>query len=280
MKSEMRWLGKWELGVLILCGMFVLFAMGAVGEKGRGRAKEVVCQASLSQWGKHFLDYAKRNDGKLYSGCNDSGYWWPLQLPQELQDWKRNRTWFCPMATTPMVSGEAVSRVSLTVNSAWGIFKEPGSMRYRGTTYIMNPNGLSGSFALNGYTLSIPDRGLYEGGVPAADGWRDFLNVPNGNAVPVFIDALRFDLWPRYTDSPAPAELAAWSSNHMTRCCINRHDGAVNCLFADGSVRRVGLKEVWTLKWYQSFRTDGPWTKAGGVQPLDWPLWMRPFKEY
>jgi len=24
----------------------------------------------------------------------------------------------------------------------------------------------------------------------------------------------------------------------------------------------------------------GPWTKAGGVLPSDWPVWMRNFKDY
>jgi hypothetical protein len=45
-------------------------------------------------------------------------------------------------------------------------------------------------------------------------------------------------------------------------------------------VRKVGLKEFWTLKWNQDFNTAGPWTKAGGVQPKDWPHWMRKFKDY
>ena len=26
--------------------------------------------------------------------------------------------------------------------------------------------------------------------------------------------------------------------------------------------------------------TAGPWTMAGGVQPEDWPQWMRGFKDY
>jgi hypothetical protein len=42
----------------------------------------------------------------------------------------------------------------------------------------------------------------------------------------------------------------------------------------------VGLKELWTLKWHRSFNTAGPWTKAGGVSPEDWPEWIRPFKDY
>jgi len=62
--------------------------------------------------------------------------------------------------------------------------------------------------------------------------------------------------------------------------CINRHDGGINAAFLDGSVRKVGLKELWTLKWKRQFNTAGPWTKAGGVQPEDWPQWMRGFKDY
>jgi prepilin-type processing-associated H-X9-DG protein len=63
-------------------------------------------------------------------------------------------------------------------------------------------------------------------------------------------------------------------------CCINRHDGYVNGLFMDWSARKVGLKELWTLKWHKDFDTGGPWTTAGGVQPEDWPKWMRGFKDY
>jgi len=62
--------------------------------------------------------------------------------------------------------------------------------------------------------------------------------------------------------------------------CINRHDGYVNGLFLDWSVRKIGLKELWTLKWYAEFDRAGPWTKAGSVQPEDWPQWMRRFKDY
>ena len=62
--------------------------------------------------------------------------------------------------------------------------------------------------------------------------------------------------------------------------CINRHNGCVNGLFFDWSVRKVGLKELWTLKWYANFDNRGPWTKAGGVQPEDWSRWMQRFRDY
>jgi prepilin-type processing-associated H-X9-DG protein len=61
---------------------------------------------------------------------------------------------------------------------------------------------------------------------------------------------------------------------------INRHQGGINMLFLDGAVRKVGLKELWTLKWHEDFDTAGPWTKAGGARPGNWPEWMRNFKDY
>ena len=66
----------------------------------------------------------------------------------------------------------------------------------------------------------------------------------------------------------------------MGRVCINRHRGFVNSSFLDWSVRRVGLKELYTLKWHKQFNTAGPYTLAGGVDATDWPEWIRPHKEY
>jgi len=267
-----------DAAVVLGCVLFTLLTLGAIGEGGRRRAKEIVCQSNLRQWHNVFQGYIEQNDGKFFSGTSPMGYWWPVQLRHEFQDWKRNRTWFCPMATKPALDERGVYTPTLNTFSAWGIYSTPVSMTYQGRTYTTNPNGLAGSFALNGYTLDVS--GSYEGGVSASEGWRDLKNIQQASDIPWFIDALRFDLWPRHIDSPAPSEFAAWSSNHMARCCINRHDGAVNCLFVDGSVRKVGLKELWTLKWHQSFDTAGPWTTAGGVRPEDWPQWMREFREY
>jgi len=66
----------------------------------------------------------------------------------------------------------------------------------------------------------------------------------------------------------------------MMHFVINRHDAFVNHLFMDWSVRKVGLKELWMLKWHREYDINGPWTKAGGVVLSDWPEWMRGFKDY
>jgi hypothetical protein len=51
-------------------------------------------------------------------------------------------------------------------------------------------------------------------------------------------------------------------------------------VFADWSVRKVGLKELWTLKWHRTYNVNGMWTQAGGVTPDMWPVWMRKYKDY
>jgi len=98
-----------------------------------------------------------------------------------------------------------------------------------------------------------------------------------------FMDCAWDDAWPRHTDSPPAHDgevIESPNQNEMKRFCVNRHEGFVGSLFVDRSVRRVGLKELWTLKWHRSFRTRGVWTRAGAVEPGDWPAWMRQFKDY
>ncbi len=258
-----------DLVVVLGCVAVVMATVGAVGASGRRQAKEMVCQANLHRWSTIFEDYIDRNKGRFIRADLYTAYYWVRGLKDADKDWKRLKIWLCPEAEVPAFdeAGKASPRPS--VFAAWGV--------YNGPDY--GPNGLAGSYGINGYIVPI-GFGTYEGGVPGTEGWYNLHEVPEPATVPMFIDALRFDLWPLETSPPASNEFAAWSGNNMARCCINRHDGAVNCLFVDGSVRKVGLKELWTLQWHWSFNTAGPWTKAGGVQPEDWPEWIRPFKDY
>jgi prepilin-type processing-associated H-X9-DG protein len=95
----------------------------------------------------------------------------------------------------------------------------------------------------------------------------------------MLLDCTRPGDYPRHTDRPRKFEADDGHSG-MRYFCLHRHGGYVNGLFLDWSVRKIGLKELWTLKWHRSYDTAGPWTKAGGVRPQDWPEWMRKFKDY
>jgi prepilin-type processing-associated H-X9-DG protein len=103
-------------------------------------------------------------------------------------------------------------------------------------------------------------------------------NLREGARVPFYLDSI---LWETCLgEAPPPYEGCTSPEFGQNPSCVNRHEGGVNCLFLDWSVGKVGLKELWTLKWYGHFDTAGPWTERGGVKPEDWPAWMREFKDY
>jgi prepilin-type N-terminal cleavage/methylation domain-containing protein len=246
----------------------------------RDQARQINCSANLRSWNLSFNMYIGENNGKFYSGTTDAGYWWLHQLTEKEQDWKQNEASFCPTATKPIYNEAGVQAPTLNIYNAWGIFKSPTSQTYGGKTYAMNRNGFNGSFSLNGYLLSIPAAGTFEGGVPAKYGYRKIAEAKYSSNVPVMMDGLRFDTWPLENQKPADVEEAAWSSNNMGRVCINRHRGFTDVSFLDWSVRKVGLKELYTLQWHQNWNVNGPWTKAGGVDAASWPDWIRPHKDY
>jgi len=249
-------------------------------QRVKEQARTVGCLANLRQWNFVSAMYTEDNDGKFWSSLHSTGYWWICQLEDRLKDWKTNKTWFCPTAKKPIIDENGVTPPrSFHIFSAWGIFTGSHTCNITGKTYQSGPNGIAGSYSINGYVLTIPTDATFEGGVHARDGWRTPSVAGAGN-VPLFVDALRFDLWPLENNGPAEYEFTAWSSNNFGRCCINRHVGHVGCSFLDFSARKVGLKELWTLKWHKTFNTAGPYTLAGGVQAGDWPEWIRPYRDY
>jgi len=51
----------------------------------------------------------------------------------------------------------------------------------------------------------------------------------------------------------------------------------------DLTVRKVGLKELWTLKWHRQFNTKGPWTSVDPISSDRWKMaapWMAQMREY
>lgn len=129
--------------------------------------------------------------------------------------------------------------------------------------------GFYGSYGENRYILNK------EG----SEFWKK-ADVKGADNVPVFLDCMYVAINPTATDRPPDYDGGRSVSSQMQFSCVNRHIGHVNCLFMDWTARKVGLKELWTLKWNPEYDTAGFWTVAGGVQPQDWPQWMNNFKDY
>jgi len=108
--------------------------------------------------------------------------------------------------------------------------------------------------------------------------WR--RNPSSPYRIPMFVDCAGMNVGPRSEDTPPSTPDVFINYVNMEASCMDRHRGAVGVGYADGSIKKTGLKELWTLKWHQEFNTAGPWTSAGGRASGDWPAWMQGFKDY
>jgi hypothetical protein len=259
---------KRDLIVVIGIAIFLLANLGAIGGSGRRRAKEAVCLSNLRQWGTVFSMYLGDNEGFFNRGWppaagNESwgfagGHHWPVELLPYYGDRKLR---FCPVATRSLcVEGRAALW-------AWIRMDTINPERY------CEPEG---SYGTNEWTGNQPEESQR---IPGAN-WRT-ANVTGADNIPLIMDCAWAGGFPQdLHDPPLYEGEMDLAEPEMRRFCINRHNGCVNIAFLDFSARKVGLKELWELKWHRYYDTCGPWTKCGGVQPEDWPDWMRDFKDY
>ena len=80
-------------------------------------------------------------------------------------------------------------------------------------------------------------------------------------------------------------DVLANARDEIRRFAIDRHqNGSINGLFVDFSVRKLGLKQLFTLKWHKQYDIANEWTLAGGATYDKWANhgtgWMKKYKEY
>jgi hypothetical protein len=256
---------KKDLVVALGCIVFLLANIAAIGEGGRKRAKETVCISNLYKWGEIFQDYLADNDGFFWQGFNynftpETSGWWFDKTASYYNNDMRLRC--CPLATDP-TDGVRVWELS-----------GPG---YYDGSRTESPD--YGSYGINGW-VENQDVDIAGGPPDLTRYWRT-PNVTGGGTIPLLFDEPWIDAWPLDTDAPPDYDNQVWGScNQMGRLCKNRHDGYICMLFLDFSVRKVGLKELWTLKWHKKYNTCGTYTKCGRFRQAGWPKWMQDFKDY
>jgi len=261
------------LVVIAIIALLMSILMPALS-RVKQQAKTVACAAHLKQWTLYFSMYTKDHEGKFQAGTGDGhrNHWFSALRPYYGNN---KKVMCCPTAKKPLdADSDGVADPGFNTFSAWGIYDATDDDGY-------DPAGDWGSYGINGWVENPPASSttVFEN-FSTKNNWRT-PDVSLAGYVPLMMDALRFNVFPLESDSPPDTEDMAWqSTEHMKRICINRHDGFINMAFLDWSVRKVGIKELWTLRWHKTFRTDGPWTSAGGIMPEDWPAWMREFKDY
>ncbi|MFC1764313.1 type II secretion system protein [Planctomycetota bacterium] len=251
------------LVVISIIAVLMGILMPALG-RIRKQAQNIACRAHLKSWGLFFKLYTDDHDGKFHPGQNTggAGLWMNALYPYHKDEPKLLR---CPTANKLVIPG-----------TEWGTLY---SWQYEGSlgTFI-------GSYSTNNWIDNMTqDRDATR---RQEWFWRNTLNIKhNRNSIPIFGDSTWHDAWPQDSDTPAPTPDGfgignQGTTNEMRHFAIDRHNGAINMVFMDWSVRPVGLKELWTLKWHRNFNTSNEYTLAGASRAIDWPSWMQRYTDY
>jgi prepilin-type N-terminal cleavage/methylation domain-containing protein len=309
-----------ELLVVIAIIALLLAILIPVLGKARRHARAAACQVNLRQWATTLATIAEDNEGRFMCDDFRGGDWTPLWIltgrtyaertndgshllaPRQYHPVSTKKT-LCPEASAPSdipSSGGGGFGVGGTKwdheytvggkNKAW-IFRvtESGSSEQVRVNY--------GSYGLNGWLFRCPGRPItssermelmmkeMRGDQPPS--YTNLFLLRRPADVPLLLDCVAPSGLPTDDTPPESIDFATFRDLPVIQWyagfggfCMDRHSGCVNGLFLDWSVRKVGLKELWTLKWYENFDTANRWTKAGGVTPDQWPRWMRKFKDY
>lgn len=235
------------------------------------QARDISCQMNLKQWCSSFGMWLADHDNTFPPGKQKwfyalRSYYGASLLTDNVR--RQSKLRFCPTATR--FTDESAKQPFV----AWEVGEPVGGGTIQGEPW--SKYYWDGSYGTNSWIYSETSY---------AQAWRT-ASVKNTDEIPLFLDSAAFGGRPEATDQP-PAYSgdiagAGQSGAFMKQFCINRHNGTANVLFMDCSVRAVGLKELWTLRWSRTYNMCGTWTKCGnnGQVPTGWPGWMRKYKDY
>lgn len=218
------------------------------------RARAVVCMSNLGQWGLIWGLYLQDHNDHFPPGTVGG-------MPRG--------TWVEPLRNYYQGGGEDM-RVCPTARRNE---KEGGSGWFiawdANLGFTDPPEIFRGSYGINNWMYDCPDPYLW--GQDTRYNWRR-SSVNRASGIPLFMDCWRWGGTPYDTNIPYSylPQVQAEYLHGMNRFCLDRHNMKINVLFLDLSVRKVGLKEMWTLRWSKHFDTHNQQTGDNAV----WPAWM------
>jgi prepilin-type N-terminal cleavage/methylation domain-containing protein len=248
------------LVVIAIIALLMAILMPAL-RRVKKQAQAVKCQAHLKQWSVVFAMYTGDNDNKFMHW--DAGVWVEPLRPYYKEGGEAMRV--CPTATRSLEEGAAHTF------AAWDMVNE----------YTTDEKVFRGSFGINNWVYNRPPGATSSTlmwGSPSANNWM-VTEIKGADNIPMFIDCWRWGGAPYDTrDAAAPSGCSEPPPHQdiladgFGRFCLNRHNGTVNGCFVDFTVRKIGLKELWRLKWHRKFDVN--------AEAPDWPQWMRNFRDY
>jgi len=251
------------LVVIAIIALLMAILLPALA-RARSQAKDVACRAELKHWGLVWSMFFNDYDQKTQSLA------WPYYLWEYYQNADLR---YCPAAVMTWAEG------ARNPYAAWMADEDddrvPDPLRIND---VIVDDELAGSYGLN-YWCTDDTGGKRGTNVPNGNYFR--ADVRNANEAPVLSDSaaagqcpLPFDQPPEYAGQNY-YDPGGTNIHEIRDVCIDRHNGSINVLFLDFSVRPVDLKELWLLRWHKR------WFEESFARALPvWPQWMRQFKDY
>ncbi|MCK4998522.1 MAG: type II secretion system protein [Anaerohalosphaera sp.] len=222
------------ISIIAMLLAILMPALGKVKEKARG----IICRTNIKSMQLATILYTEANDGKMPI-YDLSGLWVNL-LSEYLEDMDDAR--YCPSTTIN-------KKFNSSTNYEWGSSKK---------SWIWNMGTSEpeyGSYGINSWFYTLKN---YPNSVDGRRYFRNMNSVRSPARTPVFSDCLWIDVGARDTDT-CPADLSLNGSpnsgGRMSMYLIDRHGDYGNHGFADGHQETVDLGALWSLKWYNSFKT-------------------------
>ena len=258
--------------VISIIALLIALLLPALA-RARMLAISAVCESNLRQLGIAYEEYTQSESprGFVYNFWNPGGDWVPalgqifantqtdsyIPLPAAYQ-----KLIICPATFIP---GQGAGEEGL--NMGFGIIGTAHGPYQDSWWTPQNSYVSTGwcSYGFNGWMYDLQDSlPIYQSDAIVDSGisssfqpyfWSS-SQIQISGQVPLIADCIWDGAWPKSTD-PVPSNLNGGVINDpvngINSFCINRHDMAVNMVFADGHAEHVALGNLWTLHWSPYF---------------------------
>ncbi|HUW19266.1 MAG TPA: type II secretion system protein [Sedimentisphaerales bacterium] len=271
-----------ELLVVIAIIALLMSILVPALSRVKQQAKAAVCRSNLHQWGIAWHMFLDDREGRTptnlawwASTCNETHthsanceahLLWPY--------FKDEKLLLCPSATKPK---EALPRPPTITRGYQGGKFNASAEWYDATEITWENVAAPGKWYLFSYGFNFWFSRKTGSGRTEDNLWGfapgSILGAKYASRVPLMGDCIMSGNTPQYSDIPPtyegePYPPMSGNVNEIRNFCIQRHDGYVNVLFLDFSVRRVSLPGLWYIWWHRG------WPIPSTEDPPVWPEWM------
>lgn len=256
-----------ELLVVIAIIAILAALLAPAISKARTRGRNTVCLSNLKQWGTFWMAYVSENNGRFTNG---------LEYDGATIGWKRGQ-W---LSALEPYWHQANMSILLKCPDATILGPKIGGGNYShggpNSCYQMaDADMTASSYSMNCWAYAAPEGVAKIQGRPTIYNWRGIEQ--GASKVPLFLDSMWRGGGPfadssNKRDRPPPTH-GAWSGYdyEMQHFCLDRHNGGVNCVYMDGHVAHIPMKELWYQKWHREY-------EVGRIRHT-WPEWMKKYPE-